>query len=245
MTTTFEVGAKVEHRTFGAGEVAFGPFEHSTGQNHYLIKQEGGKHALVVAEALSLSAKFKVGDKVSQYGSTYTIHAGPFRGNAEWYAVEASDGKILHSTERALTLVIEPAKNEPVKVGDRVRVVKDDSMVRVGEFVGKIGIVQRLNSRSSRLPYDVKFDVGQGARHESWNVAEVEKLDDPTTVTHDGITYDLTARYKDRDGDTWALRRDPDDESQVQMQMTPVVSGAWSGYTLGGVVRSYGPLRKI
>jgi hypothetical protein len=134
MTQTFKVGDKVAHRSFGAGEIAFGPYADASGTGNYVMKQEGGVHYVVSAGNLSLVAKFNVGDKVRSYGDDYTVLAGPFRGYTEWYVVEDEDGKAMSATADDLTAV------------------------------------------------------------ESTN-----------TYAHDGVVYDLDARYRDRGGDVWAF----------------------------------------
>ncbi|MGW2950750.1 phiSA1p31-related protein [Streptomyces eurythermus] len=131
---TFAVGDKVNHRTFGAGEIAFGPFEHHNGPAHYLIKDEVGKHALVQADAM----------------------------------------------EAATT-------PEFIKVGDRVRVTDED------------------------------------------------------TYEYDGVTYDLSAKYRDKDGDRLKIKL-----------VNGVARVGWFGeepnsssYGLAYAIRQYGPLTRV
>lgn len=59
------------------------------------------------------------------------------------------------------------------KVGDKVRVVKDDPWLRTGEFVGKTGTLRSIG-RNQTLPFNVQFDADQGTLHSSWNVLAVE-----------------------------------------------------------------------
>lgn len=118
MATTFKVGDKVEHRTFGAGEIAFGPFEHFSGSARYLMKNPRGVHHVVEDEAMTPAAKFKVGDKVKQHGANLTIHAGPFYGGSEWYAVEDARGKVLQASADSMTAVApEPARDTVESAG--------------------------------------------------------------------------------------------------------------------------------
>jgi hypothetical protein len=80
---TFAVGDKIQHRTFGAGEVAFGPFVHSNGPGHYLIVNEEGKHLLSDSEALAAvptAGPIKVGNIVRV-----------LKDNAEFADVKAGD----------------------------------------------------------------------------------------------------------------------------------------------------------
>lgn len=72
----------------------------------------------------------------------------------------------------------ESVQSTPLAVGDKVRVLEDDSECRTGEFVGKVGRITRISEHhSSRLPYSVKFDADQGAPYSAWNVARVEKVE--------------------------------------------------------------------
>ncbi|MFD5161010.1 phiSA1p31-related protein [Streptomyces hawaiiensis] len=243
----FKVGDKVEHPTFGKGEVAFGPYEALFGTDHYLMAGEGGKHYVVGGGDLTPVSKFKVGDEVRSFGDDYTVLAGPFRGYTEWYVVEDEEGKALTSNADEMTAVepTEPA----LKVGDRVRVVKDDPTCRTGEFVGTTGTVTRLNISGSRLPFNVRFDAGQGVPYETWNVAEVERVEELSagTYEHNGVAYDLSARYVDRDGDYWTFKRIGDGVfgycSGSNRDMSEYISE--HGSTLRKAVRDYGPLTRV
>lgn len=64
------------------------------------------------------------------------------------------------------------------------------------------------------------------------------------TYEHGGVTYDLTAEYRDRDGDRWKFSADsPGDDGTPVGTMNG--SGSDPSYTLGYAARDYGPLRKI
>lgn len=88
-------------------------------------------------------------------------------GDYQWYVPLSATEPV---TERSATTV---------KVGDRVRVVKDDPHTRAGEFVGAVGRLQRLHGASSTLPYRVEFDDDQGVPYSTWSVAEVEPAGAP------------------------------------------------------------------
>ncbi|MEV7425191.1 phiSA1p31-related protein [Streptomyces sp. NPDC091212] len=62
------------------------------------------------------------------------------------------------------------------------------------------------------------------------------------TFEHDGVTCDLNARYRDRDGDVWRFERRPDGS----------VRGSWYGTDIGDyhsllsdVATECGPLTKV
>ncbi|MGW6949035.1 hypothetical protein ACWGHD_19175 [Streptomyces xanthophaeus] len=91
-----------------------------------------------------------------------------------------------------------PAR-EPIQVGDRVRVVKDDPDVRPGEFVGLTGEV--IAKSGSTTPYKVKFGPGMhGMAAGYWYCAEVERIDEPQA---DSTSVDLSA-----DADAAPLHRE-------------------------------------
>ncbi|MEU1074328.1 MULTISPECIES: phiSA1p31-related protein [unclassified Streptomyces] len=178
----FTVGDKVDHRSVGAGEVAFGPFEHINGPNHYLMKGERGTYALVSGDAMKPAS---------------------------------------------------PA----VKVGDRVRVVR---AVHASDTHGHVGTVVRvgLDRKFGEVahPYSVALDNG-----DSVYVAELELVKAADLYEHNGVTYDLTAKYRDRDGDTWTFAHI---EGDVRGGMNGEPPNRWSD-TLNQIARHYGPLTRV
>jgi heat shock protein HspQ len=106
----FKVGDKVEHRSFGAGEIVFGPYQRGGHAKNYLMKEAAtGDHRLVEADAMSPAAKFKIGDKVRSGVVEYTVKGGPFFGPThEWYAITTAEGTDYQSNASWLTAV-EPA----------------------------------------------------------------------------------------------------------------------------------------
>jgi hypothetical protein len=173
VTETFKVGQVVEHRTFGRGEIAYGPFDHHNGPNNYLMKQSGGRHVLVMAEGQTAGPAFVVGDEVE-----YTIGpairgkivAGPFKSeyhDTAIYVVEKANGTHMTPTENALC-----------KVGR-------------------------------------------------------------ATFEYDGVVYDLTAGYRDRDGDVW--RFTTPDADNPRMTCDALIEDR----ALPHVERAWGPLTRI
>jgi hypothetical protein len=70
---------------------------------------------------------------------------------------------------------------EPIKVGDRVRVLDDDGGMTDRRFVGRIGTVKQLHARGDILPYLVEFGDGRGhhgAENGQWNCKVVERVDE-------------------------------------------------------------------
>ncbi|WP_406324058.1 phiSA1p31-related protein [Streptomyces niveus] len=109
----FNVDDKVTHRTFGAGVIAFGPFDHYNGPDHYLLRNEDGKTSLVIGDALTKSGAFKVGDKIRTSGEDFTVKAGPFSGKTwTWYAVTSAEGIDYQSNEEYMRLVESAPTND-------------------------------------------------------------------------------------------------------------------------------------
>jgi hypothetical protein len=247
VTETFEVGQKVKHYTRGDVEVSYGPYDSPFGGPRYVVKLDSGKETAVSPDTLTaipVTPKFAVGDEVTlrTRGSKATVEYGPFD-DRDVYVVKLVDEPTDPDGVRTFTALASVMQAVPeIKVGDRVRVVKDDPAIRTGEFVGKTGVVQGLNRRSSRLPFDVRFDAGQGAHYGSWNVAEVEPVTDENAHTHDGVTYDLTAKYKDRDSDTWHL-------AVIDGRLYGGTSWAprdrHDGISVESILESWGPLTRV
>lgn len=246
MTERFEVGQKVRHDSHGEVEVTYGPFVGAFGGTRYLIRTDSGREVTVSPHTLAAipePPKFAIGDKVTAVGSEGALVAGPFvskwTGTTFW-VVEHADGRYSAPLEEALT----KAADEPIKVGDRVRVVKDSDGYRAGEYVGLVGVVAEITP-SDDLPYKVRFGDGSGEHGNSvngyWFCAEVERITDEDTYEYAGVTYDLRARYRDREGDVWTFKRWTDGE----------VRGTWVGtindYSarLGEVVTDFGPLTRV
>ncbi|MEU8840267.1 phiSA1p31-related protein [Streptomyces roseus] len=237
---TFKVGDEVEHRTFGRGTIAYGPYLHTTGPDYYLMVQSGGTHSQVLGEAMTAAPKFTIGDEVRNplTGIRGPIVAGPFvaTGDGERYwIVEQPDGS--HSTPREDGLTKVEARE--IKVGDRVRVTEADGVVK---FVGRVGVVAELDEYST-LRYLVEFGDGQGAHGDDngqWWCNAVEPTTD--TYEHDGVTYDLSAKYRDKDGDVWRFECLADGSVRGTMGDAPIRAYDDS---LRVVVEEFGPLTKI
>ncbi|MFG3014337.1 phiSA1p31-related protein [Streptomyces cinerochromogenes] len=183
----FSVDDKVTHRTFGPGEIAFGPFEHYAGQSQYLMKQEDGRHILAAPEALTA------------------------------------------------------AEPEPIKVGDRVRVVR---AFAAEHRHGETGVVTSTTEEWRSWPGDVhQYSVTMDSTGGELYVAELERVDEPAdTYEYEGVIYDLSVKYRDRDGDVWRFERRPDGK----------VRGVWTNRDvtdydclLDEVANDCGPLTRV
>lgn len=241
--TKFKVGDKVTHRTWGAGEVAFGPFKRDGVENHYLMRQDrDGEHRLAEDDAMTLAAKFKVGDWVrGKFSSTdYTVHAGPFHAHTEWYAVEDGDGKVWQAEVGDLTAA-EPATTG-LKPGDVVRIPSD--YLRAADVKAGDLLVVKVAEFGQ-----VHVHAAPGSRQRTWyfDTEDVERADPSTVAVVDDVAYDLTARYRDRDGDYWTFK-DVDgtvrgDCAGSDRDMSHNIDE--DSETLAGAVRKYGPLTRV
>jgi hypothetical protein len=249
----FEVGQTVRHEVRGEVDVTYGPFVGLYGDGRYIVRQGDGREVMVNISALSAipePPKFAIGDKVTSDGSLRDtvgiLVAGPFvsplLGDRFWVA----DVDDRHHTpiEAGLRKVVDPA---PIKVGDRVRVTDDDGG-GANRFNGRIGTVTTLHGEGSSLPYLVEFGNGRGFHGElngTWNCRSVERVEDETTYTHDGVTYDLTARYRDRDDDYWTFKN-VEGTVRGNCASTNVATDVYNGHeSLESAVRRYGPLTRV
>jgi hypothetical protein len=244
VTETFEVGQKVRHDAHGDVEVTYGPFHDTFGRTRYVVRLASGTETTLTEgtlDAIPEPPAFAVGDKVTTalYGSG-TLVAGPYEGrycDGRW-VVELTNGKHVFPASEALTKVVE----QPIKVGDRVRVTDDGGGAH--RFTGRVGTVKKLHPESYALRYLVEFGDGQGHHGDlngRWNCKAVERVEAENTHTYNGVTYDLSAKYKDRDGDVWQFARFGD-EVRGTYTNRPVEE---HDETLSGVVRSYGPLTRV
>ncbi|MEV7425188.1 phiSA1p31-related protein [Streptomyces sp. NPDC091212] len=241
---TFKVGDKVRVLSGGYGKIMYGPTR-STYDTHtlFVVKQDDEEDRAFKSTDLEALPAFAIGDTVKMYDETEPVEiiGGPFKNRYHtWFAVRTEIGETTAS-EGDLT-----ALPDPIKVGDKVRVTNDDGEHR---FVGRIGMVVKLNSDASRLPYRVQFGDGRGSHGEEnghWNCVAVERVTD--TYEYEGVVYDLTARYQDSDGDVWFFKRMPDGAIRGSCR------SAGSTYepdihnfseTLEDAATTYGPLLKV
>jgi hypothetical protein len=248
VTETFEVGQKVRHDAHGDAEVTYGPFHDTFGRTRYVVRLASGTETPLVVGTLSAIPEppaFAIGDKVvTAAGIRGVVDAGPFKtryasGGVFWVVADEA-GTHVTPFESSLTKVVE----QPIKVGDRVRVTDDDGGGR-NRFNGLIGTVKELRGEGHSLPYLVEFGDGRGhhgALNGRWHCGAVERVTDEDTHAHNGVTYDLSAKYRDRDGDVWRFQRMSDG----------AVHGRWTAgpievhhSTLAEVADECGPLTRV
>ncbi len=253
MSDVFEVGQKVRYR----GEevtITYGPYTSSLGLTRYLVKDADGAELPTRdydLTAIPTSPAFVVGDTVTLAtrpgGMPYTVEYGPFD-DRDVYVVRRVDEPTDPDDVRTFTAlagVMRKVEAPAVKVGDRVRIVKDSDGIRSGEYVGLVGTLERVDE-GAELAHLVRFGDGSGTHGDKvngrWWCERVEPVTDENTYEHDGVIYDLTARYRDRDGDVWRLKR-----------INGVVRARWDGEdspttdsnTLATVAGTWGPLTRV
>lgn len=239
--TEFKVGDKVKHNILGVVEVAYGPYTGTFGRKHSVIRLESGRETSVPADtltALPAFATFAVGDKVDHrtFGAG-TVAFGPFTHHSgpDHYLMVDDDSKHALVVADALTAA---KADEPIKVGDKVRVLIDGA-----EFATvKAGDVFTVSEvRHGRVVVDAPLRVG--GRSWYFNLESVEKVTEPSKpFTMRGVTYDLDAKYRDKDGDVWRFAIV--DGSLVRGEMGSATIDQHSDL-IADVVDNYGPLHKI
>jgi len=248
--TDFKVGDTVTHNVRGDGEITYGPYTDTFGRTHSVIRLTSGRELAVPTSSITVVPKFAVGDKVAyDYGGGGTLVAGPFKseyhGEAIW-VVEKANGTHITPTENALRKVdAEPTRE--IKVGDRVRVVEDDKSYKTGKFIGRTGTILGSRSDGRALPFRVKLDDPSDTWDDegSWWVKEVALVNEASadTYEYEGVTYDLTAKYRDRDHDDWEFT------GSTVSAGVPVMKILTGGFCfeepLSRAVDDYGPLTKI
>jgi hypothetical protein len=256
VTGTFEVGQKVRHDVRGDVEVSYGPFNNVFGGIRYILRLDDGREVMASSDVLSaipVTPKFSVGDVVTlatRSGAKATVEYGPFDDRDDIYVVKLIDApadpesyRTFTAMAHVMTAVPQP---EPVQVGDRVRVVR---AAFVEEMIGQTGVVTEVGlnwdaneySEESADIHPYRVRVGSGAGTVTFYVAEVELVEDETTYTHDGVTYDLTAKYSDGD-DVWEFtgRRDAHGVPRVTCYGNEDNSD-----TIADIADDYGPLTRV
>ncbi|MEU1254816.1 phiSA1p31-related protein [Streptomyces chartreusis] len=253
MTETFRVGQTVRHQVRGDVEVAYGPYTNTFDATRYIIRLEDGRETHASPDVLSVipeTPKFTVGDVVTlatRAGMKATVEYGPFD-DRDVYVVklvdeptDADDIRTFTAMGHVMTKVPEP---EPVQVGDRVRVVYAEWG---DEAHGKLATVESVTDgwtprHTGELhPYKLRVD-GLSGRY--W-ARDVERVEDGNTFTHDGVIYDLTARYRDRDGDEWTFSAGGQGSDGTPNGAMNGYAGRDHSYTLGYAAQNYGPLTRV
>lgn len=242
MTETFKVGDKVIHRSWGAGEIVFGPYNGDA----LLMKEDGGdviRH--VEADAMTPRPAFAIGDTVKyEYGDGGKLVAGPFKSGyhdeAIW-VVERANGTHITPTENSLTKV---PPTDYIRVGDRVRVLVAAHMPEMAGCMATVREVGTDETFADPAASGVHRFLVRSDDQGTFYARDVEKVDEPAadTFAYAGVTYDLSASYRDKDGDTWHFVRFGD---VVEGGIYGAPKERGDGDSLRYVVDEYGPLTRI
>ncbi len=251
MSETFEAGQKVKHETRGEGEVTYGPFPSEMGSfTGYVVRFDGTERLTRESHlsAIPETPKFSIGDTVSlatRSGAEAVVEYGPFDGG-DVYVVKLvkppanpDDPQTFTAMAHVMTKV-----DEPVKVGDRVRILRATYAEGLHGMEGVVTSVSETwrSENDDTHPYIVRLSSDND---DTVHVAELERVDEPATVTftHNGVVYDLTAKYRDRDHDHWEFTKGRDSDG------IPVMHIFTGGYgfdeSLSKVVEDYGPLTRV
>lgn len=251
MTQTFKVGDRVQVLSGGYGVVTHGPVNSTFGYHKLVIvKQDGDDERAFKTSDLKQAAKFAVGDRVRGLasGTIYTIEAGPFNNGIEdWYATKNPDGTVGHNEADWLTAADpEPAKDEPLNPGDVVRIPRDGlegADVKARDLL----VVKEVEGYLDDMT--VIVHAAPGAHQDEWyfDSEAVERVDPTTVAVVDTVAYDLSARYRDRDGDYWTFERRSSGEVLGNCTHSPLGSPRITDYSdsLSYAVENYGPLTRV
>jgi len=185
---------------------------------------------------------FQAGDKVTHrdFGPGEVI-LGPLKMTfgATAYAVRTDDGVERSLRGDALKL------RAVFTVGDIVTYDSHSAEIVGGPVVG---------IDSGEPLFLIKFTDGDHAGKGAARRASQLTATGADTYTHDGVTYDLTARYRDCEGDVYEFSRTErsipgsadcqDDGSPVGRMTAGWRPGVWN-WSLAEVVRKYGPLTRV
>jgi hypothetical protein len=176
--------------------------------------------------------EFKVGDEVTlstRAGSRAVVEYGPYGPNGDIYLVKLLEGDEQGEVFGALARVM----STPVfREGDRV-----------AGFGGTEYSILAGPFTAHDTWYVVEDASGKHHPHGDSSLTLVSRApqDPPDTYTHDGVTYDLAAKYRDNCGDQWVFT------GEQHADGSPVVydNGGSSYDRLSEAVSTYGPLTKI
>ncbi|MFI2213003.1 phiSA1p31-related protein [Streptomyces sp. NPDC020141] len=190
---------------------------------------------------------FEVGDDViSVAGDRYIIEGGPFSGYVPWYAARAEDG-VVHLIGQSALRPVE------ISVGDRVTWDGREYTVEAGPF---------QSSADSAPWYVVGWSGGHNTltghqlRRASAYSAASSSVETAETFEFRGVEYEIGARYCDSDGDVFVFKSElsgphtrdgNNDRTPLGSEfryLTEDCDEQWI-WSLGEVVRMYGPLTKV
>ncbi len=197
--TAARYGRRVELEPSGTTEVYLDPAPARTFARGILAladEIDGGEKAEVKADT-----RPKVGDRVrvTKYkpwaapcvtGDVVTVsetkYDDPQPGREDFIRYRGDTG---YAWGIPLTAVQPVTETRTPKVGDTVRIVKDDAVTRPGEYVGLVGTLTIDDGTGAHNRYKVQFGDGSGRHGDkvngAWCVPEVEVVDVPEPAPAD------------------------------------------------------------
>ncbi|WP_369147082.1 phiSA1p31-related protein [Streptomyces sp. R44] len=244
--TEFKVGDKVRVCGSFDGEITYGPFKSAFERyTMYVVRNETGNERAQHDTDLTALPKFAIGDRVEKPATGVrpgTIVAGPFvteYDDVPFWVVEHDNGKVSTPREDGDLKRIEEEPAREIKVGDRVKVVSGRG---ISAYIGKTVTLTKVGASSPYGPYGFKGGFGGEIYAEEVELIREAPAD---TFEYNGVTYDLTATYRDKDGDEWTFKGGTRaSDGTPDGAMNGYAGGTYS-YTLGYAARHYAPLTRI
>ncbi|KUF18836.1 phiSA1p31-related protein [Streptomyces silvensis] len=259
---TFAVGDKVTSSPY-VGALVAGPFTHAFDGDPFWVMEVDGKHRTPRERTLTkvMPPEIKIGDKVRIIRAEYAERTHGKIGTVtrtdcswrEWvgdrhpYEVDIEgEGTVwVAELER---VDVEDSASDPVKVGDVVRILEDNAF-RADVKAGDLFVVQET-FRSTWADEDrIRVETHPGSRMERWTFRpqDFEKVPADEVEVHEGVVYDLSARYRDKDGDVWSFCRIADEVRGECSSADRDSSYRITKYsdTLSYAVETFGPLTRI
>lgn len=181
-----------------------------------------------------MSETFTAGEEVTltTQGRKVRVEFGPFTTAMcqAAYVVKFLDGNGEGHSQSVPGSALE--RGPKFTTGDAVKVLPLDTpgTIAAGPFQGANLVTY----------YVVAYPTGT---HRWVSESALTKVASSSTYTLNGVTYDLTAIYNDRDGDRWTFngRR----EGGVPLMDAPQAGYGYLDYPLTRVVNSFGPLTRV
>ncbi|MEV0444044.1 phiSA1p31-related protein [Streptomyces spectabilis] len=262
----FAVGDKVtlSTRRGAKATVEYGPID---GGDSYLVKLvdkpiDGDPQTFTaLAAVMRPMPAVSVGDRARivraahmehMHGRTGTVTSvseswRSYRDDTHPYVVRLEEGDSIYVAELERVDGAVPA-DEAVKVGDVVRILEDGAF-HADVKRGDLFVVQGTFRDTWDDEDGIKVNAQPGARLEHWTFRpqDFEKVSPDEVEVHDGVVYDLTARYRDNDGDYWTFLRVDGNVRGAYGARDVDRSDYVTGYsdTLAYAVKNYGPLKRV
>lgn len=133
------------------------------------------------------------------------------------------------------------AEPRPLAIGDKIRILVDDhqgARVLAGDVLTVNSVHgDKFSTNAPRSTFSLRWNFYLHTEGTGWERVTGD------TETVDGVVYDLSAEYRDRDGDVWRFDRRPNGAVRGEYGLPRSIDN--HSAPLRDVVRDYGPLTKI